>query len=65
MGTVIIGGGPRPGATIYAVSRIDQPNVGSTIPSQTWEIRDGEEVLAKFYKLSHAEAILPLIRSGE
>lgn len=63
MGTVIIGGGPHPTSNIYAVSAVSDD--GSVSEPIGFEIRDGDEVLARFKKLSHAVAMLPLIRSGE
>jgi hypothetical protein len=65
MGTVIIGGGPRPRPTsnIYAISSVSDD--GSSIASLCYEIRDGDEVIARCNMLSHAVALLPLIRSGE
>ena len=63
MGTVIIGGGPHPTANIYSVSAIDDS--GEIASHLCYEIRDGDEVLARFAKFSHAKAMLPLIRSGE
>ena len=61
MGTVIIGGGPRPGAAIYNVQSADQ--VG-TPHSEFW-IEDNGEVLAKCKFMAHALILLQKIRSGE
>lgn len=63
MGTVIIGGGPRPTSNIYAVAPVSDS--GDVVAAAAYEIRDGDEVLARCNKLSHAVALLPLIRSGE
>lgn len=63
MGTVIIGGGPRPGANIYSVSAVAEDGSSSSVIG--FEIRDGDEILVRCRKLSHAIALLPLIRSGE
>lgn len=61
---IIIGGGPRPTANIYAVSMVS--NDPSKIePVAEYQIRDGDEVLLRVAKLSHAQALLPLIRSGD
>lgn len=60
---IIIGGGPRPNATIYSVSRVsadptkDEPNI--------YEIRDGNEVLFQCRKLSYLQVLLPLVQSGD
>ena len=62
MGTVIIGGGPRPTAQIYAVTPISNDGV---LEPCFYEIRDGSEILVRCEKRSHADALLPLIRSGE
>lgn len=59
MSTVVIGGGgPRPQARIVSVYEED-----GTLSSV--EVRDGEEVLLRCAKLSHARALLPLIQSGD
>lgn len=60
---VIIGGGPRPTSNIYLVSAVSDDGTTSAIVG--YEIRDGAEILANCAKLSHAQALLPLIRSGE
>ena len=62
MGTVVIGAGPHPTAQVYSVTPISDDGVLGT---SSYEIREGAEVLARFAKLSHAQALLPLIRSGE
>lgn len=60
---IVIGGGPRPTSNIYAISPISDN--GEERGTETYEIRDGDEVLMRCRKLSHAVALLPLIRSGE
>lgn len=60
MSTVVVGGGgPRPQSRIVSVTEM------SSLDTTSYEIRDGHEVLACFSKLSHAQALLPLIQSGE
>lgn len=58
---IIIGGGPRPNATLYTLSPV---NTASPSPTQ-YAIMDGNECLGVFEKQSYAEAILPLIQRGE
>ena len=53
--TIIIIGGPRPNAQIFS----------STTTPTTYLIVDNNEVLVVCEKLSHANALLPLIQSGE
>lgn len=59
MSTVIVGGGgPRPQARIVTVTE-------EGAPLSTYEIRDGDAILAWCPKRSHAEALLPLIQRGD
>jgi hypothetical protein len=57
MGIIVIG--PKPGARIVGIVE-----TGSTTPT-SYAIMDGNELLAIFPKLSHAQALLPLIQSGD
>lgn len=64
MSTVIIGGGgPRPQARIVAVRELGEN--GQLADETSFEVRDGDSVLLRCTKLSHAKALLPLIQSGE
>lgn len=63
MSIIVIGGGPHPQARIVGVTDIGQLN--TTLENWTYEIRDGDEILVKCAKLSHAQALLPLIQLGE
>lgn len=63
MSVITIGGGPHPNATIFRVSKMVYGAPANE--PDTYEIRDGAQVLAVFEKLSHAQALLPLIQSGE
>lgn len=58
MSVIVIGGGPHPQARIVVISELDST-------SQTYEIREGDEILGKSQSLSRAKALLPLIQSGE
>lgn len=57
---VVIGGGPRPNASLYTLS----PVADSSAKTQ-YAIMDGNECLGVFEKQSYAEALLPLIQRGE
>lgn len=66
---VVIGGGPRPNAQIYAVSPVTLQSalIGNHVVGdpEAYEIREANDVLVHCQKLSHAVALLPLIQSGE
>lgn len=57
---IVIGGGPKPNARIVSIA--DVSTVDSTV---SYEIRDGDAIVATSPKLSHLQALLPLIQSGE
>ena len=60
---IVIGGGPRPNASLYTLSPI--PSSANTMAVTQYAIMDGSEILGVFEKQSYAEALLPLIQKGE
>lgn len=60
---VVIGGGPRPNATLYTLSPV--ASSGEAAAPTQYAIMDGNECLGVFEKQSYAEALLPLIQRGE
>jgi hypothetical protein len=63
MSVISIGGGPRPQARIVTIS--EQTDAPGNWTTWKYAIVDGNEILATVCKLSHAQALLPLIQSGE
>jgi glutamate 5-kinase len=59
MSVIVIGGGPRPNARIVGIVEDD------TVAPGSFAIVDGNELVAIFAKRSHADALLPLIKSGD
>lgn len=56
---IVIGGGPKPNARVVSVSDV------GPYSAITYEIRDGDAIVATSPRLSHLQALLPLIQSGE
>lgn len=63
MSVIVIGGGPHPQARIVQIRELPAQQ-GAEYSESAYEIRDGDVILAKCPKLSHAQALLPLIQSG-
>ena len=65
MSVIIIGGGPRPNASIYTLSPVPT-SAGDDAPCENkYAIMDGTECLLVCNRKSYAEALLPLIQKGE